>query len=117
MAYLTPPYSRRMLLLHHDFRRFLDALDDLNPAQIEDAQKRSGISNETRNVKLPPRPQWEDFTPQGLKMMRGLLRWQLPILTVADLGGSCLFRRLPNRRRATVESAMKPLVPGDAVLC
>lgn len=25
-------------MLHHDFRRFLDALDDLNPAQIEDAQ-------------------------------------------------------------------------------
>jgi hypothetical protein len=27
-----------MPLLHHDFRRFLDALDDLNPAQVEDAQ-------------------------------------------------------------------------------
>ena len=25
-------------MLHHDFRRFLDALEDLNPAQIEDAQ-------------------------------------------------------------------------------
>ncbi|MCZ0962143.1 hypothetical protein OU682_10985, partial [Paracoccus sp. EF6] len=25
-------------MLHHDFRRLLDALDDLNPAQIEDAQ-------------------------------------------------------------------------------
>lgn len=36
-AYLTPPCSRRMTLLHYDFRRFLDALDDLNPAQIEDA--------------------------------------------------------------------------------
>ena len=27
-----------MTLLHHDFRRFLDALDKLNPTQIEDAQ-------------------------------------------------------------------------------
>jgi hypothetical protein len=27
-----------MPLLHCDFRRFLDALDDLNPAQIEDGQ-------------------------------------------------------------------------------
>ena len=27
-------------MLHHDFRRFLDALDCLNPAQIEDAQSK-----------------------------------------------------------------------------
>lgn len=70
-----------------------------------------------KNIPQPPRPRWEDFTTQGLKMMRGLSRWQLPILTVADRGGSRLFRRLPNRKSATVERAMKPLVPGDAVLC
>ncbi|WP_299822596.1 IS1595 family transposase [uncultured Jannaschia sp.] len=70
-----------------------------------------------QNTPKPPRPRWEDFTTQGLKMMRGLSRWQLPILTVADRGGSRLFRRLPNRKSATVERAMKPLVPGDAVLC
>jgi transposase-like protein len=69
------------------------------------------------NIPKPPRPRWEDFTTQGLKMMRGLSRWQLPILTVADRGGSRLFRRLPNRKSATVERAMNPLVPGDAVLC
>ncbi|MWD26051.1 IS1595 family transposase [Aquicoccus sp. SCR17] len=68
-------------------------------------------------VTPPPRPRREDFTTQGLKMMRGLSRWQLPILTVADRGGSCLFRRLPNRMGATMERAVKPLVPGDAVLC
>tara|TARA_R110002049_G_scaffold305535_1_gene502472 strand:- start:8127 stop:9125 length:999 start_codon:yes stop_codon:yes gene_type:complete len=70
-----------------------------------------------QNVPQPPRPRWEDFTTQGLKMMRGLSRWQLPILTVADRGGARLFRRLPNRKGATVERAMNPLVPGDAVLC
>jgi transposase-like protein len=37
------PISRRlssgvMPLLHHNFRRFCDILDELNPAQIEDAQ-------------------------------------------------------------------------------
>jgi hypothetical protein len=69
------------------------------------------------NVQQPPRPRWEDFTTQGLKMMRGLSKWQLPILTVADRGGSLLFQRLPNRKSITVERAMKPLVPGDAVLC
>ncbi|MFX0546769.1 IS1595 family transposase [Roseovarius sp. S1116L3] len=70
-----------------------------------------------QNVLQPPRPRWEDFTTQGLKMMRGLSRWHLPILTVADRGGSLLFQRLPNRKSATVERAMRPLVPGDAVLC
>ncbi|SPJ25909.1 hypothetical protein PAA8504_03761 [Palleronia abyssalis] len=61
-----------------------------------------------KNIPKPPRPRWEDFTTQGLKMMRGLSRWQLPILTVADRGGSRLFRRLPNRKSATVERAMNP---------
>jgi hypothetical protein len=70
-----------------------------------------------QNVAQPPRPRWEDFTTKGLKMMRGLSRWQLPILTVADRSGARLFRRLPNRKGATVERAMNPLVPGDAVLC
>lgn len=65
----------------------------------------------------PPRPRWQDYTTQGLKMMRGLSQWQLPILTVADRGGTRLFRRLPNGKSATLESALKPLVPGDAVLC
>lgn len=50
-------------------------------------------------------------------MMRSLSRWQLPIRTVADRGWSRLFRRLPNRKSATVERTMKPLVPDDAVLC
>jgi len=70
-----------------------------------------------QNVLRPPRPRWEDFTTQGLKMMCGLSKWQLPILTVADRGGSYLFQRLSDRKGATVERAMKPLVPGDAVLC
>ncbi len=63
-----------------------------------------------QNVPPPPHPRWEDFTTKGLKMMRGLSKWQLPILTVADRGGARMFQRLPNR-------SMKPLLPPDAVLC
>lgn len=70
-----------------------------------------------KNVSQPPRPRWEDFTAQGLKLMRGLSRWQLPTLTVTDRSGARLFRRLPNRKGATVERVMNPLVPGDAVRC
>jgi hypothetical protein len=50
-------------------------------------------------------------------MMRGLSNWRLPILTVADRGGSRLSRRRPNRKNATVKRAMRPLVPDGAVLC
>ncbi|MCF8482006.1 MAG: IS1595 family transposase [Rhodospirillum sp.] len=70
-----------------------------------------------KNTPKPPRPRWKDFTTQGLKMMRGLSRSRLPILTVVDRGGSRLFRRLPNRKSVTVERVLKPLVPRDAVLC
>ena len=54
-----------------------------------------------KNIPKPPRPHWEDFTTQGLKMMRGLSRWQLPILTIADRSGSRLFQRLPSRKSVT----------------
>ena len=73
--------------------------------------------DDPKTLPPPPRPRWEDFTTQGPKMMRGLSRWQLPILTVANRGGSRLFRRLADRKSATVERAMTDLVPSDAVLC
>ena len=38
MANISSPLERRMPLLHHDFRRLLDTLDQLNPVQIEDPQ-------------------------------------------------------------------------------
>lgn len=70
-----------------------------------------------RNVAPPPRPRWEDYTTQGLKMMRGLSKWQLPILTVADRSGARHFQLLPNRKNRTLQEALQPLVAADAVLC
>ncbi len=70
-----------------------------------------------QNDPQPPRPRWEDFTTKGLKMMRCLSKWQIPILTVADRGGARLFQRRPNRKSATLERTMKHLVPNDAVHC
>lgn len=58
-----------------------------------------------RKVAKPPRLRREDYTTQGLKMMRGLSRWQLPILTVADRGGARLFQRLPYHKSPTLERA------------
>ena len=36
------------------------------------------------NTAKPPRPTWEDYTTSGMNKMRGLSKWQLLILTVAD---------------------------------
>ncbi len=49
--------------------------------------------------------------------MRGLSRWQLSILTVADRDGVSHFGRLANRKTATLTRALKPLVPADVILC
>jgi len=53
-----------------------------------------------QNVRQPPRPRWEDFTTQGMKMMRGLSKWQLPILpwrTVVVLTSSDGYRTVGAR--------------------
>lgn len=49
--------------------------------------------------------------------MRGLSRWQLPILTVADRSGTRHFQRLPNHGGKALVRAMLPLVSADIVLC
>ncbi len=70
-----------------------------------------------KTVVKPPRHRWEDYTTKGLKKMRGLSRWQLPILTVADRSGTRHFQRLPNHGGKTLVRAMLPLVSADIVLC
>lgn len=65
----------------------------------------------------PPRLRWSDYRAMGIKLERGLSKWQLPILTVADRSGSRCFQRLPNRRTTTIVKALAPLIPADAVLC
>lgn len=70
-----------------------------------------------KTVVKPPRHRWEDYTTKGLKKMRGLSRWQLPILTVADRSGARYFQRLSNHGGKALVRAMLPLVPADVVLC
>ena len=73
--------------------------------------------NDPTRYPEPPRHQWYRYTGGGIKMRRGLSRWQLPILTVADRGGNHLAERIADRRSKTVESALAPLVAADAILC
>lgn len=52
-----------------------------------------------------------------IKMARGLSKWQIPLLTVVDRGGRRLFSPIANRQNRTIEIALAPIVPDDAVLC
>lgn len=70
-----------------------------------------------KNNPKPPRLRWYEYGKNGVKMLRGLSRWQLPILTVVDRSGSKMVRRIPNRHNATISSVLASVVPADAVLC
>ena len=65
----------------------------------------------------PPRRRWYEYGKRGIPMLRGLSRWQLPILTLADRSGAQRFQRIPGRSKGAIYSALLPLVAKDAVLC
>lgn len=65
----------------------------------------------------PPRMRWYEYGKKGIAMKRGLSRWQMPILTVADRGGAKSFQRIANRSNSTIHAALLPIVAPDAVLC
>ena len=69
------------------------------------------------NHPKPPRLRWYEYAKLGVKMQRGLSRWQLPILTVVDRGGAKMAQRIPDRANATIQGVLDPVVPTDAVLC
>jgi hypothetical protein len=50
-------------------------------------------------------------------MLRGLSRWQLPILTLADRSGAQRFQRIAGRSNGTINMALTPIVAPDSVLC
>lgn len=65
----------------------------------------------------PPRRRWYEYGKKGIPMMRGLSRWQLPILTVADRSGARRFQRIAGRSNGTIQMALSPIVARDSVLC
>lgn len=65
----------------------------------------------------PPRLRWYEYNKLGVKVQRGLSRWQLPILTVVDRGGAKRAQRIADRANATIQKALDPVIPADAVLC
>ncbi|MEP4035994.1 hypothetical protein [Pseudophaeobacter sp.] len=50
-------------------------------------------------------------------MLRGLSKWQLPILTIVDRSGARCFERIPIRNHSTIKRALSPMLAPDAVHC
>lgn len=69
------------------------------------------------NHPKPPRMRWYEYGKKGVPMLRGLSKWQLPILTIADRSGARHFEHIPNRNHATIDRALSPKLAPDAVLC
>lgn len=69
------------------------------------------------NYPKPPRMRWYEYGKKGVPMLRGLSKWQLPILTVVDRSGARCFERIPNRNHSTIRRALSPMLAPDAVLC
>lgn len=61
------------------------------------------------NYPKPPRMRWYEYGKKGVPMLRGLSKWQLPILTVADRSGARYFEHIPNRNHATIDHALSPM--------
>lgn len=86
-------------------------------------ESRKGSREWVRNLRSPsqypkpPRRRWYEYGKKGIPMMRGLSRWQLPILTVADRSGSRRFQRISGRSKGAIHMALAPIVARDAVLC
>jgi hypothetical protein len=60
---------------------------------------------------------WYEYGKKGVPMLRGLSKWQLPILTVVDRSGARCLQRIPNRNHSTIKQALSPMLAPDAVLC
>ncbi|MBS0573373.1 MAG: IS1595 family transposase [Proteobacteria bacterium] len=65
----------------------------------------------------PPRRRWHEYRHRGVLTMRGLSRWQLPILTLTDRSGARRLERIPDRRDSTICQTLRQVMAADAVLC
>lgn len=65
----------------------------------------------------PPRLQWYRYKNGRIKMKRGLSRWQIPVMTVMDRSGSRYLEQIPDRKVATIDAALSPIIARDAIFC
>lgn len=65
----------------------------------------------------PPRLQWHEHRRSELPMMRGLSRWQIPILTLADRSGARRADIVPGLSFAHIGRVLTRHIAPDSVLC
>lgn len=114
----------RMIILRMLSRASSDAFSGI--VEVDETYQRESRKGSREWVKYlrgngthrkPPRRRWYEYGKKGIPMMRGLSRWQLPILTVADRSGARRFQRVSGRSNGTIQMALAPIVAPDSVLC
>lgn len=65
----------------------------------------------------PPRPRWYEYKQKDLPMQRGLSRWQIPILTIADRSGARRADVLQGLSWKRMGPKLKKHVATGSVLC
>lgn len=113
---------------HLVFEAFKQASDDQFSGIVEvdetfQKESRKGSRewvNHERNPQLfpkPPRLRWYEYGKQNQQQLRGLSRWQVPILTITDRTDRRRLERIRNKKHATIEAALVPHLDPDVVLC
>lgn len=74
-------------------------------------------ASDPQQYPAPPRPRWRDYDRHGLKLPRGLSRWQIPVLVLRDRHGATAAERLQALRYRYFETALDGSLADDAVLC
>lgn len=69
------------------------------------------------NVPKPPRRRWYEHKKHELPMLRGLSRWQVPVLTLMDRAGGRRADVLPGLAYKHIGPVLHERVAPDAVLC
>jgi transposase-like protein len=74
-------------------------------------------TRDSRAHAKPPRLRWRDHGGAHAPMKRGLSRWQIPVLTLADRSGRRVAEVLGGLSWASIGPALRRSVAPDAVLC
>jgi transposase-like protein len=72
---------------------------------------------ESRYLTPPPRLRWYEHREKDRPMLRGLSRWQVPILTLTDRGGCRRADVLPGLKYKHLGPVLHEHVAPDSVLC
>lgn len=70
-----------------------------------------------QNFPQPPRLPWHEYNRETMPRLRGLSKWQKPVLVLHDRANQVVAERLPNLRHASIFNALDRHVRQTDLLC